>query len=94
MQTPSDPAPFLFSRIATLSFLKIVSVEVRIQYYFVLLSGTPHSGQTTTYFIYKVPPIFPAPTWHRHSYYDSIDAIPYAVLYIPMTSDFSGILKG
>ena len=59
------------------------SITGDIQYYFVLVSGI-NIVVRQSYTLHSVPPIFSVPG-SINNYYNIINSISYAVLYIPMT---------
>ena len=54
-------------------------------YYSVLVSAVQHSGSTITYFTKCFSWYFQSPPGPVYAYYDIIDSISYALLYIPVT---------
>ena len=61
------------------------STTAYIQYYFVLVSGVQHSGQTIMYFTKWSPWYFQCPPGPIHGYYSVNDYVAPSVLYVPGT---------
>ena len=65
------------------------SITIYFQYYFILVSGVHHSGQTLIYFTKWSVQYFQYPPGTRHGYHSITDYIPYAVLmYICLSLKF------